>query len=128
MHVESVIHAAFAKKIEIIRWLARASSVALFILWGSFFVAHLTEWFFQSVHFPPPWVWLAMAFHAMMLVSFLVALFRERAGALAILAFTLCFFCTIGVFRFIAPTITPAVLFLLASWLTEKKGGEKSPA
>lgn len=45
------------------KWLGHLSALALFVIWGAFFLEHLQEWYFQSKgQYPPLWVSLAMVF------------------------------------------------------------------
>ncbi len=106
------------KLIRMVRLLARAFSVLLFLLWGAFFVEHLA-WFTKSGQWPPAFVWIQQAAHLMLLVSYLVSLKWERAGSLMILLMALAFFAPIAGDRFIqlyAISIVPACLFLFCQW------------
>jgi hypothetical protein len=75
-----------------VRWIARGLSLALVLLWGAFFIEHLS--WFGSPEKPPLRVWLLVGLHFLMLVGYLVTLRWERtgsviAGASAVTFFTL---------------------------------------
>ena len=57
--------------IGIARWAARILAAALVLFWGAFFVAHLA-WFANPQQLPPPWVFLVVGLHFLMLVGLLV--------------------------------------------------------
>lgn len=78
------------RTIVALRWIARALSVALVLLWGAFFVEHLA-WFWSDPR-PPAWVWLLQGLHLLMLVGYLVSLRWERTGSAIAAAAAIAFF------------------------------------
>lgn len=78
--------------IMIVRTAARVLSVVLFILWGSFFLEHLT-WFTTEINnSPPQWVFLALGLHLLLLIGYLLSFRWERTGAVIILIASVLFF------------------------------------
>ena len=106
--------------INFIRWIARAISIALFLVWGAFFIEHLS-WFFGSGERPPATVWLLQAVHLLLLAGLILALKWELAGSVLIIVSALIFFSQAAGERFLpffAITIVPAFLFLVCWWKT----------
>jgi hypothetical protein len=115
-----------AVEFVVIRWVARILALALFVLWGAFFLEHLGEWFLHPAKgLPPLWVWLMQMAHLGILLGMLALWKWEVAGSLLALASALTFFggLTIkemlaghrfGTFLvFLAVTILPPVLTLV---------------
>ncbi len=108
--------------------LARVAAAALFLLWGAFFVEHVTEWFLQESGFPPGVVWVGQVLHGALLCALAFLVFRPRAGALATLIATLAFFGWIGVLNYLpAITLAPVMLVALA-WLARSLSARQPPA
>jgi hypothetical protein len=95
------------------RWLARGLGLLLFLLWGSFFVAHLGEWFLGP-RFPPPWVWFMQALHLGLLLGYLAAWRWELPGAALILVCGGLFFTLAGAPLYAVPSVLPGALLLLS--------------
>ena len=76
----------------IVRTIARVLSIALFLLWGSFFLEHLT-WFTTEINnSPPAWVFFAQGVHLLLLIGYLVSFRWERSGAAIVLIASVLFF------------------------------------
>jgi hypothetical protein len=104
--------------VGIARWAARLSAAALVLFWGSFFVAHLA-WFADPQHLPPPWVFLVVGLHFLMLVGLLAGWKWELAGALLGLASAVPFFAVAAGRNFpwfTLVTAVPSVLWLYCTW------------
>lgn len=79
--------------VTLLRWLARALVLGLFLFWGSFFVAHTQEWFIAPLPgLPPLKVWVGHALHLLMLVGLLASLRWPRAGGLVVVVSAFNFF------------------------------------
>ena len=118
-----------ALAVTVVCWTARILALALFFLWGAFFVEHLREWFMHPAQgFPPVWVWLAQLAHLAVLVG-LIALWRwQLAGSLITIVAATLFFGGLAIstgiaghrylplLAFLTITIIPAVL-TLGCWL-----------
>ena len=112
--------------IHFVRWIARAISIVLFLVFGAFFVEHLS-WFFGSGERPPAIVWMLQGVHFLMLAGFLIALKWEAAGSVLIAVSSLIFLSQAAGERFLplfAITIVPALLFLTCWW----KSREREPS
>ncbi|MBE0658521.1 MAG: hypothetical protein IH602_12590 [Bryobacteraceae bacterium] len=105
-------------------WAARAASLALALLWGAFFVAHIKEWFIDPKGvWPPPSVWFFQALHGLMIAGFLVALKWDRIGMALMLAASVVFFGLIGMNRFpwfALVNLIPVALFA-AYWALSRR-------
>jgi hypothetical protein len=104
--------------VVIARWVARIWAAALALLWGAFFLEHL-EWFADPQHFPPPWVFLLVALHFLMLVGLLVGWKWELAGAIVALAASVPFFAATAGRNFLwfaLVTAVPSALWLYCAW------------
>lgn len=107
-----------------VRLIARLLSIALFILWGAFFVEHLAWIDGTMKQLPPLTVWLLSALHGMLLLSYLISLKWEKRGSLLmVISAVLFFFSTAGynAVPFIIVSILPAMLFGYCT-VTEKRG------
>jgi hypothetical protein len=112
--------------VGVARWAARISAVALVLFWGSFFVAHLS-WFANPHQLPPPWVFLVVGLHFLMLVGLLVGWKWEVAGALLALASAVPFFAVAAGRNFpwfALVTAVPSVLWLYCAW---RERGRRGP-
>jgi hypothetical protein len=110
---------AGVRPITVIRWIARVLGGALFLLWGAFFVEHLS-WFLVPLNVAPSLqIWLAQGLHFLVLLGFLVAYRWERLGGGLVIAGALFFFLITGVWNvlplFVA-TVIPAALYLGCSF------------
>lgn len=106
------------KRITTLRWIARITGLALFLLWGAFFVEHLRE--FMNLHnVPPLYVWLIQAVHLIFLLGYIIALKWECTGSLMVIAGSAIFFAATTGSNF-APffiiSITPALVYLFCWW------------
>lgn len=109
--------------IHFVRWIARAISIVLFLMFGAFFVEHLS-WFFDSRGRPPAIVWILQGVHLLMLIGFLVTLKWEAAGSVLIVVSSLIFLSQTAGERFLplfAITIVPALLFLTCWWKSRRR-------
>ena len=103
--------------VKAMRWAARLFSVLLLLLWGAFFIEHLS-WFGGQAK-PPLFVWLLQALHLVLLLSFLAVLRWEVIGSWFIIGSALVFFAQTASRNFLpffGISILPAVLFLLCYW------------
>lgn len=106
----------------IVRWLARVAAVSLLVFWGTFFVAHLQQWFFRADGlFPPAWVWGSQLLHLLMLVGLGLTLRWERIGAAVVIGATAAFFLSIGYsgFPFLALINLVPLALLAVCWSLE---------
>lgn len=104
---------------EVCRWVARGLAVLLFLLWGSFFVAHVGEWFLGP-RFPPPWVWFMQALHLGLLLGYLASWRWELLGAALILVCGGLFFTLAGAPLYAIPSVLPGALLLLGGALRRR--------
>jgi hypothetical protein len=98
-----------------VRWLARLWAAGLFVFWGSFFLAHTAEWFFQPPAWPPLWVVALHATHLALLVSWIVGWRWELAGGALSLAAALIFFPQVAgknAIPFLLVSIVPSLLWI----------------
>lgn len=112
-----------------VTWIARVFAILVFLLWGSFFVEHLIEWFLKPLpSTPPPAVWFGQLLHLLMLVGLIVVLRWPRAGAAIIITSALAFFPRAGdnnaLFTFI--TSLPALLLVACWYLSAKMTGKEA--
>jgi hypothetical protein len=104
--------------VAIARWAARISAAALVLFWGAFFVAHLA-WFADPQRLPPPWVFVLVGLHFLMLVGLLVGWKWELAGAVVALASSVPFFAAAAGRNFplfALVTAVPSALWLYCAW------------
>lgn len=105
------------------KWGGRLTALLLLLLWGAFFVEHVSEWFMRpDGRYPPPWVWVGQVLHFLILVGFGLMLKWDRLGTVVMLIATIAFFSSIGMNRFpyfglinLAP-----VAFFTVYWLARK--------
>lgn len=109
---------------SIVRWTARVTGLLLFLLWGTFFVEHLAEWFSDPANLPPLFVFAGQILHGLMLAGFIVAWRWEFPGALMIIVFSLLFFLMVHALVFFPVTIIPAILSLAAWRLSREHAGD----
>jgi hypothetical protein len=104
--------------VAVARWAARISAAALVLFWGAFFVEHLA-WFADPQHLPPPWVFVVVGLHFLMLVGLLAGWKWEVAGAVVALASSVPFFAVAAGRNFplfASVTTVPSVLWLYCAW------------
>jgi len=109
--------------IKVLLWIGRITAALLFVLWGAFFVEHLTEWFKDSGHLPPWSVFLIQFFHLVMLIGYIAAFKWKVVGSGIIILGALCFFGAIGakaMLTFFTISIFPAVIFLFVYYFEKK--------
>lgn len=78
--------------IMVCRTAARILSILLFLLWGAFFIEHLSWFSTESLNTPPFRIWLAQASHLLLLVGYLVSLRWERSGSALVVVNAVLFF------------------------------------
>jgi hypothetical protein len=111
-------------KASLLRWLGRILAVFMLLFWGVFFVEHLWEWFMKPLpETPPAKVWLGQLLHLALLVSYLLAMKWDMLGGCFILCTAALFFTSIGITLtvniaiYLALTVLPGILLLIAWWL-----------
>lgn len=104
------------------RWIARTLAVAEFLLWGAFFIEHLT-WFSElESAMPPKSIWFQQFAHLAFLIGYLSIWKWEKLGAIIILLGALAFFPFVGgpnAWWFLLFAISPAI-FLFLAWRNEE--------
>ncbi|MCW5555903.1 MAG: hypothetical protein KIS67_27565 [Verrucomicrobiae bacterium] len=105
--------------VTLLRWLARALVLGVFVLWGSFFVAHTQEWFIAPLpQLPPLKVWVGHALHLLLLVGLLGSLRWPRAAGLVVVVAAFTFFLQCAGSRFpvfFGLTVLPVLLLALCT-------------
>lgn len=102
----------------VIRWVARIWALAMFLLWGAFFLEHL-KWFVDPRGWPPPFVFALMSLHFLLLVGLLLGWKWELLGAGLTLSSAIVFFSFAAGANapvFILITAMPALLWLYCAW------------
>lgn len=109
--------------IKLFSWFGRITAMLLFLLWGAFFVEHLTEWFKDAGHLPPWSVFLIQFFHLLMLVGYIAVFKWKILGSSLIILGAFIFFVSLGakaMLAFFAISIIPAVIFLFVFYFEKK--------
>lgn len=109
--------------IKIFSWFGRITAMLLFLLWGAFFVEHVTEWFNDAGHLPPWSVFLIQFFHLLMLVGYIAVFKWKMLGSALIILGAFIFFASLGakaMLAFFAISIIPAVIFLFVFYFEKK--------
>ena len=109
--------------IKIFSWFGKITAVLLFLLWGAFFVEHLTEWFKDAGHLPTWSVFLIQFFHLLMLVGYIAVFKWKILGSVLIILGAFIFFASLGakvMITFFAISIIPAGIFLLLFYIEKK--------
>jgi hypothetical protein len=104
--------------VGVARWAARLWAAALVLFWGAFFLEHLA-WFAYPQQLPPPWVFVLMGLHGLMLVGLLAGWKWELVGAVLVLASSVPFFAVAAGRNFpwfALVTAVPSVLWLYCAW------------
>ena len=113
-----------ANQIKIARKTGRILSLALFLLWGAFFVEHLT-WFFVEVdNNPPVQIWFAQVSHFFLLIGYLLTLKWERIGSVFIVVNAVLFFgfaAGVNSIPFVIVSVFPVMLYAFC-WKKEHHG------
>jgi len=105
--------------IKIARYIGRGLCILLFILWGSFFIEHLTFFLMDTGEPPPLYVWLLQFLHGLFLLSYLLCFKFERIGSLCLFILALVFFIATAGYQallFIIISISP-ILFFAYGWM-----------
>lgn len=76
---------------KMILWSARLLGGLLFLLWGAFFLEHL-EYFRNPMTPPPPYVYFVAGVHLILLMSYLLAMWKYLAGSILMIVSSLLFF------------------------------------
>ena len=98
--------------------LASLVAVGAALVWLAFFIEHVADWFTRP-QLPPPFVWAAQLAHLGILLGLLASVRWRLAGSIATAASAVLFFALTvwpPVPVLFVPTVTPALLFLLA-WM-----------
>ncbi|MBW7888101.1 MAG: hypothetical protein H3C35_07040 [Bacteroidetes bacterium] len=109
--------------LKYVRLTARVLSGMLFILWGSFFIDHLS-WFMESSGAPPTHVWLMQGVHLLLLLGYLILFKWEYIGSFLLVLCSVVFFgiaAGVNAIPFVIVSTLP-VLLLFYCWL--KEGGK----
>jgi hypothetical protein len=110
--------------VTVLRWLARALVIAVFLLWGAFFVEHTQEWFIAPFpNHPPLKVCLGQGLHLLMLLGLLAGLRWPRLSAawVAVTAFAFFVDKTGSSFPvFFGMTVLPVLLLAFCDWFDRR--------
>lgn len=93
---------------------ARILSALLFILWGAFFVEHLSWFSTEAQNTPPIQIWFAQVTHFLLLVGYLLSLKWEKIGSALITVSAVLFFsyaAGTNAVPFIVVSLFPVMLF-----------------
>jgi hypothetical protein len=116
-----------SKHIAIVRLAARVLSVVLFILWGTFFVEHLSWFGSVPSQNPPLRVWLLSFLHLTLLIGYVLSLKWEKTGS-ALFTMSAVFFFSfaagVNAIPFIIVSAFPALLFAYC-WMNERRHDEE---
>lgn len=112
-----------SKHITIVRLAARVLSGMLFLLWGTFFVEHLS-WFGSVPSQSPPFrVWLLSFLHLTLLIGYILSFKWEKTGS-AMFTLSAVFFFSfaagVNAIPFIIVSAFPALLFAYC-WMNEQR-------
>jgi hypothetical protein len=110
-------------QISIVRWAARILALLLFILWGMFFIEHLSYLIPPYEETPPWWVWGLQAVHLVMLLSLLATWKWERAGSLVLAVSAAVFFgfaAGLNGFLFYLVTCLPIIGYAYTWWRSQR--------
>ncbi len=112
----------------IVSWLGRITAAMGLFLWGSFFVAHLHEWYITPIvnqtELPPWHVGLRMLLHFGFLLGYILGVKRELLGGLMVVICASAFFISLGpskliFWMYMLSAILPGLLYL-AAWVMRK--------
>lgn len=109
---------------RILRWSTIMTSIILFFFWGSFFVDHLNEWYIQPSGYPPMYVTMSMLAHGLLLISYIIILWKPKIGAILIAFAAILYFMPLLGFSgiiFTLVALTPSILFLVKTLLTKHR-------
>ena len=103
-------------------WIGKILALMLFLLFGAFFVEHMSEWFLGSAkELPPVWVWVAQGFQLFLLLGYLSVFKWPCFGSVLIVAAALAFFITIHVINLLLLFALSPALFILPSCIKSLK-------
>ena len=108
------------------RWGARIWAAGLLVLWGSFFVEHLS-WFAGHGPWPPPEVWFTQACHLALLAGLVAGWKWELLGGGLTIAGAALFFARAAgdnFLPFLLLTAVPGLLWLTCAWMSRTKRSE----
>lgn len=111
-----------AKQVSIVRLIARILCGALFLLWGAFFVEHLSWFGSVPSENPPLLVWLLSSLHFTLLVGYALTLKWEKTGSAIMTVSAILFFsfaAGVNAVPFIIVSIFPAMLYAYC-WMKER--------
>lgn len=114
------------KHISMVRLTARILSGALFLLWGAFFVEHLSWFGTVPSESPPLVVWLLSSLHFTLLVGYALTLKWEKTGSAVMSVSAILFFlfaAGVNAIPFIIVSIFPAMLYAYC-WMKERNHHE----
>jgi hypothetical protein len=100
--------------LKLILWSGRALSLLFFLIWGAFFIEHIEFFINGSMHLPF-FVYLFTMIHLLLLVSYLISLWKHFVGSIMIIITALIFFSlTAGkmFILFFLVSSTPAMFYL----------------
>lgn len=107
---------------------AQLLCLILFVAWGYLFIRHV-HWFLPPEASPPVWIWIGQGVHLLLLVSYMVPFWNEKAGSIfmTVTAFVFFFllFASGGAVAYFLISIMPAILFLIAGRIKKPILGEK---
>lgn len=101
-------------------WSGRVLAIALFAVWGAFFVEHLGWFLHPGRGLPPPRVWLLQLVHLTLLAGLLLLVYWETPGCVLTVVAALIFFAAVAGSRFpifFGATVLPVALVLLGRLL-----------
>jgi hypothetical protein len=110
------------RRLTVVRWIARVSAAALFLLWGAFFVEHL-GWFADFRSLRPASVTMIQGFHLMFLIGLVLGWRFELLGAGLVVAGAVAFFSQTADENFplfAAVTSLPAFLWFYCGWRSRR--------
>lgn len=107
--------------VRIARWIGRGLCIALFILWGAFFIEHLGFFTHTGGEQPPLYVWLLQLVHGLLLISYFVCIKFERIGSMGILVFGLIFFLSTGAGWYLLVLSLSPILFFAYGWIRSRR-------
>jgi len=107
--------------ISLLLWVARIWALGAAYMLSLFFVEHMT-WFRNPGHLPPAWVFIAQAFHLVLIIGLLIGWRWQMMGATLALIGAAGFFIMSGsnirVAMVIGLAAAPAFLWLAHIWLS----------
>lgn len=109
-------------QIAIARKTGKIFSLLLFVLWGTFFIEHLS-WFYVEVNNRPTvQIWFAQVFHLFLLTGYLISLKWEKIGSGFIIVNSVLFFgfaAGVNSIPFVIVSSFPVMMFAFC-WMKER--------